>query len=598
MIFRRSVLALALLAGAMLAYCAEKPGDDVDVSGSSLRPLIDRFARDRDVLGAYYDIPISTDRRERFDRFYREWLDRIAQLNFDTLSQEGKIDYILFRSRLEHARKQLEFEAAKQAESAPYVPFAATIIGLEEARRDGHPIDSQATAASLAQLKPQIEGLQKPDAKPGDQKTKVAANRAAGEVDLLRKTLHHWFAFYDSYDPVFTWWNIEPYHKADTALEAYGKYLREKIAGVKPPQAGKDKDAEPKATAGDTSDIIGNPIGRDQLLQELDYEMIPYSPEELIDAARRELAWCESEMRRAAREMGYEDDWKKALEKVKNMYVEPGKQPQMIRDLEHEAEAFVDQHDLVTVPPLARETWRMEMMSPERQLVNPFFTGGDTITVSYPTEEMTYEQKMMSMRGNNIPFSRATVFHELIPGHELQLFMADRYHAYRQEIGGTPFAVEGWALYWELIFWDMKFQKTPEDRIGALFWRMHRCARIIFSLSFHLGQMSPDECVNFLVDRVGHERENAIAEVRRSVAGDYSPLYQAAYLLGGMQIYSLRASLVGTGKMTNRQFNDAVVRENMIPIELIRASLTNQPLTRDYKANWKFLASGPIPGLQ
>ena len=39
-----------------------------------------------------------------------------------------------------------------------------------------------------------------------------------------------------------------------------------------------------------------------------------------------------------------------------------------------------------------------------------------------------------------------------------------------------------------------------------------------------------------LVERVGHERNNATAEVRRSVAGNYGPLYQAAYMLGGLQI--------------------------------------------------------------
>ncbi len=68
-------------------------------------------------------------------------------------------------------------------------------------------------------------------------------------------------------------------------------------------------------------------MGRDALLSELAHEMIPYTPEELIAIANKEFAWCESEMKRASREMGYGDDWKKALEKVKNMYVEPGKQP-------------------------------------------------------------------------------------------------------------------------------------------------------------------------------------------------------------------------------------------------------------------------------
>ena len=316
--------------------------------------------------------------------------------------------------------------------------------------------------------------------------------------------------------------------------------------------------------------------------------MIPYTPEQLIAIANKEFAWCEVEMKKASREMGFGDDWKKALEKVKTMYVEPGKQPQTIRDLALEAEKFLDDHDLVTVPPLARETWRMQMMTPERQLVNPFFTGGEVISVSFPTSGMTYEQKMMGMRGNNIPMSRATVFHELIPGHHLQGFYAARFKSYRAAVGGTPFVTEGWSLYWELLMWELKFQKTPEDRVGALFWRMHRSARIIFSLSFHLGKMTPVECVNFLVERVGQERENAAGEVRRSFGGEYSPLYQAAYLLGGLQLKSLHDQMVSPGKMTNRQFNDAVLKENRIPIEMVRASLMKKPLTRDYVSTWKF----------
>ena len=99
-------------------------------------------------------------------------------------------------------------------------------------------------------------------------------------------------------------------------------------------------------------------------------------------------------------------DWP---EKVKTMHVDPGKQPEMIRDLAREAIKYMDDHDLVTIPQLARETWRMEMMTPERQLVNPFFTGGEVISVSFPTDNMSFDAKMMSMRGNNIPMSRATV---------------------------------------------------------------------------------------------------------------------------------------------------------------------------------------------
>jgi uncharacterized protein (DUF885 family) len=121
---------------------------------------------------------------------------------------------------------------------------------------------------------------------------------------------------------------------------------------------------------------------------------------------------------------------------------------------------------------------------------------------------------------------------------------------------------------------------------------MHRCARIIFSLSFHLEKMTPQECIELLVNKVGHERDNATAEVRRSFDGSYGPLYQIAYLIGGLQQMAMHKDLVDSGKMTNRAYNDALLKENRIPIEMLRAAITNQKLTRDFVTNWKFY--GPI----
>jgi Bacterial protein of unknown function (DUF885) len=290
---------------------------------------------------------------------------------------------------------------------------------------------------------------------------------------------------------------------------------------------------------------------------------------------------------RASHDTGFGDDWHAALEHVKDMHVEPGEQPEAIRRLALEGIDYVESHDLVTVPQLAKETWRWEMMTPERQLVNPFFTGGDVISISYPTDTMTFEQRLMSMRGNNIPFSRATVFHELIPGHYLQQFMNERYRNYR-EVFETPFWSEGNAFYWEMLLWNLGFPKTPEERAGMLFWRMHRCARIIFTMNFHLGLWTPQQCVDFLVNSVGHERDNAAAEVRRSFNGSVPALYQSAYMLGALQFRTLHADLVDSGKMSNRDFHDAILREGQMPIEMLRAVLTNQKLGRNFQTSWKF----------
>jgi len=45
---------------------------------------------------------------------------------------------------------------------------------------------------------------------------------------------------------------------------------------------------------------------------------------------------------------------------------------------------------------------------------------------------------------------------------------------------------------------------------------------------------------------------------------------------------------VESGKLTNRAFHDRILKENRIPIEMVRAILVGQGLTRDFKTSWKF----------
>jgi uncharacterized protein (DUF885 family) len=547
--------------------------------------VLERFVSDREALLRRYRVEYSPDRRAALRGFYSAWLTRLQGTQFDALSEEGKIDYLLLQNRLRYEQQRLAREEKALAEIAPLIPFADTIMRLEESRRQMAGIDPAATARMMARLAEQVDrvresveaGARADAANGGLRPTKIVAHRAAATIGELQRTMQGWYRFYDGYDPLFTWWVSAPYKKADSSLTRLAKVLREQVVGVKP---------------GEDEPIIGLPIGRESIMEDLAVEMIPYPPEELITIARRDLAWSMGEMKRAAREMGFGDDWKAALEKVKTSYVEPGKQPALIRDLALEATDYVQRHDLVTVPPLARDVWRMEMLTPEQQKVSPFFLGGEVILVSFPTDAMAEDDKLMSLRGNNRHFARATVFHELIPGHHLQGFMTQRYFPYRRAYG-TPFWLEGNAFYWETLLWDLGFTHTPEDRVGALFWRMHRSARIIFSLGFHLGQMTPQQAIDFLVDSIGHERANATAEVRRSFNGSYPPLYQVAYMLGGLQFRALHHELVDSGKMTNRQFHDAILQGGNMPVELVRARLTKQRLTRDYKPQWKFAEQLP-----
>jgi Bacterial protein of unknown function (DUF885) len=585
-------------------------GTPLDTGTSELRAVIERYTVELRDYERVYALPGSAARQAAIERFYTAQLHLLEEIGFDRISHAGKVDYLLLHSRLVREQKQVMAEAQREAEIAALIPFQQTIVGLEESRRRMETIDGQKSAIALEKLVKDIAIAK--DSMSGVKGNAAVLNRAAERLEQLRSTMRGWHDFYSLYDPKFVWWTETGYKRADEAVEAHAQFLhttsgvggtldagaggrggggRGGGGGGRGGAGGGNGGREARAAAGplgSDAELSGaGPAGRDALMEALRTAMIAYTPEQLVALANREFAWCDKEMLRASNEMGFGNDWKKALEAVKNKYVEPGQMIYLVRDLSREAIDFVEKHELVTIPDLVKQDYWEEAMTPQMQLVNPFFTGGATIQVSSPASSQTLEERLEALRGNNIYFARATVFHELVPGHHMQQYMTQRYRTYRS-IFSTPFWTEGMAFYWEMLLWDLGFTHTPEQRVGALFWRMHRCARIIFSLSFHLGKMKATECVQFLVDRVGHEKANAEGEVRRSFNGSYEPIYQCAYMLGALEFYALHKELVGSGKMTNRAFHDALYQQGNIPIEMVRLAINGQRIERKYEPSWKF----------
>ncbi|MFC3879464.1 DUF885 family protein [Algoriphagus namhaensis] len=543
------------------------------VQATELAQMINTYQADRSALSRLYTNRLSDEYFERMEAFNQDYLATLQSFNYDSFSEDGKIDYVLFRNYLEKELAELELDQRAFDEVQSVLDFASELEELVVGRRRAVRPDAQQLARSWNAIADQID--QQLEDLPSNSKYNSwqKADLTAQAVESLLRVTAEAYSYYYDYDPEFTWWMPASWERLEASMKKYASALRQHYTN---------------SVKDDGSGIIGRPIGREALEKQLAFEMIAYSPEELIAEAEKQFAWCEKEMLKASSELGFEDDWKAALEMVKESYLPEGEWPAEVIRLAEEATEYMEKYDLLTVPPLAKETWRTTMISAERQKVSPFFLGGEVIQISYPTSEMAYEDKMMSMRGNNPHFSRATVQHELIPGHHLQQFMNQRYMTHRR-LFRTPFWTEGWALYWEFVLWDRDFPRDAKDKVGMLFWRMHRCARIIFSLNYHLGKMTPQECIDLLVDKVGHERSNAEAEVRRSFEGSYGPLYQIAYMIGALEIYSLRDEMVNSGKMGEKEFHDLILTQNTMPIEILRSKVTGQPLDKNHKASWRFL---------
>src|SRR5690349_12811458 len=222
--------------GRAKAAAADPNGTKAPVS--EMRAAIERYTVDRGSLVRSYPVAISPSRRERFKKFYEEWLASLQSLDFDSMSQDGKIDYLLFKNHLEYELRQLDIQARQLSEIEPLVPFAAQIIDLEEARRRMEPIDSAKIAATLNDLRKQVDERRRAielGLRGGDTSSlkKTVANRAAVAINSLRGYLRNWYTFYNGYDPMFTWWNEEPYKSLDQAMGNYSTFLTERIVGIR-----------------------------------------------------------------------------------------------------------------------------------------------------------------------------------------------------------------------------------------------------------------------------------------------------------------------------------------------------------------------------
>jgi len=190
-------------------------------------------------------------------------------------------------------------------------------------------------------------------------------------------------------------------------------------------------------------------------------------------------------MLRASREMGFGEDWKKALEAVKNKYVEPGQMIYLVRDLSREAVEFLEKRELVTLPPCSKRT-----IGRGHDATDATGESSSHRRRDYPSKlsgiSQTLTEKLEALRGNNMFFARATVSMSSFPATTCSNTWTQRYRTYRSISARRSGAKDGVLLGDAAV--GSRVHQDPGTARGALVWRMHRCARIIFSLSFHLGR--------------------------------------------------------------------------------------------------------------
>jgi uncharacterized protein (DUF885 family) len=166
-----------------------------------------------------------------------------------------------------------------------------------------------------------------------------------------------------------------------------------------------------------------------------------------------------------------------------------------------------------------------------------------------------------------------TTFHEAVPGHHLQLALAQEadLHPVVGELEVTSFG-EGWGLYAERLADEMGLYSSPLQRVGMLTLDSLRAARLVVDTGIHALGWSRDAAIEFLLAETALDSVNAAAEIDRYIA---TPGQATSYMIGRLEIQRLRARAqerLGSAYSVTR-FHDIVLGSGMTPLQQLARSI-------------------------
>ena len=248
------------------------------------------------------------------------------------------------------------------------------------------------------------------------------------------------------------------------------------------------------------------------------------------------------------------------------------------------ARAFVLEHSVVTLPAGERVITidtppAMRRSSPfgTFQTASPFEGGLEGRLYLTPIEDwMPEDQQAERLRSHHTAWVPVIAVHEAYPGHHTQaLKVNENPNLLRRVIRESIFS-EGWGLFTEELMYELGFLQGDDIRLTQLRNRLWRAARVILDVSLHTGQMSFDEAVSFLVERVRFEPYAAELEVGMYIE---RPTYVLGYLIGMQEIEAIRAEYIecfGQPEPPSVLY-DQLLRIGSIPPSLLREELFAGP---------------------
>jgi uncharacterized protein (DUF885 family) len=166
----------------------------------------------------------------------------------------------------------------------------------------------------------------------------------------------------------------------------------------------------------------------------------------------------------------------------------------------------------------------------------------------------------------------ATAYHEGVPGHHMQLSVAQQMTGlpkFRQHAFNSGY-IEGWALYSERLGKEVGFYRDPVSDFGRLASERFRAVRLVVDTGIHWQGWSRDQVVDFF--RKSHTVDEPMvqSETDRYIAW---PGQALSYKLGQLKFVELRerARQQLGPKFDIRKFHDEMLNGGVLPLDMLDA---------------------------
>lgn len=290
------------------------------------------------------------------------------------------------------------------------------------------------------------------------------------------------------------------------------------------------------------------------------------SPEEIHQIGLSEVHRIDAEMLKVAQKLGFKDRKSFQDSFASNPTIHP-KSRQEILDL---YQKYTDQM-YAKLPELFG---RLPKAKVEIHAIEEFRENDDATHYNQGTPDGSRPGQIKVNTGKfaeqTINSIETTAYHEGIPGHHLQISIAQELPAlppFRQQYFVTSY-VEGWALYSERLGEEGGFYQDPYSYYGHLSDEMLRAIRLVVDTGFHYKRWTRQQVVDFFHQYGATDEVEVQRETDRYIA---IPGQALGYKMGQLKILDLRAKAqkeLGS-KFDIRGFHDTVLENGALPLDVL-----------------------------